>query len=165
MLASLKSRPATKADEPAIAILHGRVFGPGRFARTAYRVREGRPGVSRLCRVVDVNGRIAASIHLTDIVVGGVPGAALLGPIGVDPDFQSQGFGKELMTEAIEGARAGGVRVILLVGDEPYYGRFGFKPCPRGQITLPGPVNMQRLLALEIQPGALAQFVGVVAAA
>lgn len=165
MLASLKSRPATRADEPGIAILHDRVFGPGRFARTAYRVREARPGVSRLCRVVDVNGRIAASIHLTDILIDRKPGAALLGPIGVDPDFQSQGFGKELMSEAIDACRTGGVRMILLVGDEPYYGRFGFKATPPGQITLPGPVNTQRLLALELEPGAFAQFSGRVAAA
>ncbi|MEI9901577.1 MAG: GNAT family N-acetyltransferase [Hyphomicrobium sp.] len=68
----------------------------------------------------------------------------LLGPVAVDTDFAGQGFGKRLITEAMAAAKAGGVSLMLLVGDEPYYGRFGFHPVPPGQINLPGPVDARR---------------------
>ena len=76
-----------------------------------------------------------------------------------------QGYGRALVAEALEAARKAKVRLIVLVGDEPYYGRFGFKPVPPGQIMLPGPVNPARLLAAELEAGALADYRGLIAAA
>jgi predicted N-acetyltransferase YhbS len=88
-----------------------------------------------------------------------------LGPLAVDPDFAGKGFGRQLIAEALAAAKADGVRLVVLVGDEPYYGRFGFRPVPPGQITLPGPVDPHRLLASELEPGALASYRGMVVAA
>ncbi|WP_295559635.1 N-acetyltransferase [uncultured Hyphomicrobium sp.] len=163
MLAKITTRPATPEDIPLISALHDRAFGPGRFVRTAYRVREQMgPGreISDFCRLVTDGNRIVAAIRMSEIAIGGKPGAALLGPIVVAPDYERQGYGRTLITEAMEAARAAGVRIVILVGDEPYYGRFGFKPIPPGLITLPGPVNPARLLAAELQSDALAHYSG-----
>lgn len=157
------TRPVTPADLPAISRLHAKVFGPGRFTRTAYRIREGTPPISSFCRAVMLGDRLIAAVRLTPIVIGGAGGAVLLGPVAVDPDFASQGFGKRLITEAMAAAKQAAVKLVLLVGDEPYYGRFGFQVVPLGQITLPGPVDPQRLLAAELEPGTLAGMRGLVA--
>jgi predicted N-acetyltransferase YhbS len=108
--------------------------------------------------------RLLAAVRFTPITIGGADGALLLGPLAVDPDFTGQGFGRRLISEAMGTAKAAGVKLVVLVGDEPYYGRFGFAPVPPGQITLPGPVDPQRLLAAELQPGALPGFNGLIAA-
>ena len=158
------SRPAVQADMPAVSELSARVFGPGRFVRTAYRVREGTPDVSPFCRVALLGDRIIAAIRMTGISIGGRGGALLLGPLAVDPEFANLGYGRRLIAESTEAARAAGMELILLVGDMPYYGRLGFVPVPIGQITLPGPVNPARLLAVELQPGALDRYRGAVAA-
>lgn len=144
--------------------LHARVFGPGRFARSAYRVREGKGHLSRFCLVACVGKIIIASIRTTEITIGGKPGALLLGPIAVDSEHRSLGLGSKLIAAAIDAARAGGARLIILVGDQPYYGRFGFAPVPMGQIVFPGPVNPQRILACEIEPDALGQYRGLIVA-
>lgn len=152
------------ADLAQVAELNARVFGPGRFARTAYRVREGAPALSPYCRAAILGDRIIAAVRFTEITVGGSHGALLLGPLAVDPEFAGQGHGRQLIAEALEAATADGKRLVVLVGDEPYYGRFGFKPVPLGQITLPGPVDPRRLLAAELVPGALEGYRGIVAA-
>ncbi|MGQ0673724.1 MAG: GNAT family N-acetyltransferase [Hyphomicrobium sp.] len=164
MSADLVTRPAQTADLPAIAELHARALGPGRFARSAYRVREGTAGVTRFCRVGIREGRLVAALRMTEIVIGGREGALLLGPLAVDPDFAGQGFGRQLVTESIEEGRQAKQSLVVLVGDEPYYGRFGFKPVPAGLITFPGPVNPARVLALELETGALAAFRGPIVA-
>jgi len=161
---AIATRPATEADMPEIAGLSARVFGPGRFARTAYRVREGTPDVSAFCRVARLADRLVASIRMTEITIGGRGGALLLGPLAVDPDFANQGHGRRLIAESIEAAREAGRELVLLVGDLPYYGRLGFIAVPKGQIEMPGPVDPARLLALELREGALDQFRGAVAA-
>jgi predicted N-acetyltransferase YhbS len=109
--------------------------------------------------------RLVAAVQLTDVTAGGEGGALLLGPLVVATDVTGQGFGRALIAEALEAAKAGGVRVVILVGDVAYYGRFGFKPVPPGQITLPGPVNPTRILAAELEAGAIADYQGMVAAA
>ena len=164
MLSKVLNRPVTPADLPTITELHARVFGPGRFTRTAYRVREGTPPISRYCRAALLGQRIIAAVRFTDIAVGATEGALLLGPLAVDPEFAGKGFGRALVGEALEAAKSDGVRLVVLVGDEPYYGRFGFRPVPPGQITLPGPVDPNRLLAAELAPGALSAYHGLVAA-
>lgn len=160
----ITTRAVAAADLPEIARLNARAFGPGRFARSAYRVREGTAPVSPYCRVALLGHRLVAAVRMTEARVGATGGALLLGPLAVDPDFANQGLGRRLVGEAIEAARAGGIRLVLLVGDVPYYGRFGFAPVPRGQITFPGPVDPARILALELAPGALAEYRGLLAA-
>jgi predicted N-acetyltransferase YhbS len=169
MLSTTMNRPLTPDDIPLISALHERVFGPGRFARTAYRIREAHAvaggKISPFCRVAVADGDVVAALHMTAVNVGGRGHALLLGPLVVAPEVAGKGFGRALITEALEAARAGGVRLVVLVGDEPYYGRFGFRPVPPGAITLPGPVDPLRLLAVELAPGALPDYRGLVTAA
>lgn len=160
----ITTRAIADADLAEISRLHARAFGPGRFARSAYRVREGTAPVSPYCRAALLGNRLIAALRMTEARIGTTGGALLLGPLAVDPDFVNQGLGRRLVGEAIEAARAAGVRLVLLVGDMPYYGRFGFQPVPRGQIVFPGPVDPARILALELAPGALADYRGLVAA-
>lgn len=144
--------------------LHARVFGPGRFARSAYRVREGKGHLSRYCLVAHRGNELIASLRMTEITIGGRTGAALLGPVAVASENRNIGIGKRLMHEALEAAERGGTDLVVLVGDLPYYGRFGFKPVPLGQILFPGPVNPGRILAREIREGALQDFRGLIVA-
>jgi predicted N-acetyltransferase YhbS len=163
MSPQFNSRPVTPADLPAISLLHAKVFGPGRFTRTAYRIREGTPSVSRYCRAILLGDQLVGAVRLTPITIGETSGAVLLGPVAVDTTFASQGFGRRLITEAMAAAKDDGIKLVLLVGDEPYYGRFGFRVVPPGQISLPGPVDVRRLLAAELVAGALAGMRGLVA--
>ena len=152
-------------DGAQISALHARAFGPGRFARTAYRIREGTGAFSAYCRVCLLDGRIIAAVRFTPIRIGGTDGALLLGPLAVDPEFANRGHGRGLVRDGMDAARADGLGLVLLVGDEPYYARLGFVRVPAGHITLPGPVNPQRLLVAELRPGALADYRGLVTAA
>lgn len=159
------TRPAVPDDFAAIVALQSRAFGPGRFARTAYRVREGAPDVSPYCRVAVTGARLIAAVRMTPITIGGRPDALLLGPLAVDPDEAGRGYGRRLVVESLDAARAGGIALVLLVGDTAYYARLGFGLVPPGQIRLPGPADPARILAAELQPGALAGFRGLVARA
>lgn len=155
-------RLETDGDAQILSQLSAEAFGPGRFTRSAYRVREGIPPVKALCFCALVDERLVGGIRFTAIRIGGVEGAALLGPLVVDPVEKGKGFGKALVEEGLARVRSEGFSLVLLVGDMPYYGRFGFQPVPPGQITLPGPVDSARLLALELVPGALTGYVGQV---
>jgi len=157
-------RPATRDDLSAIAALHDMTFGPGAYARTAYRIREGMPPISPFCLVSFLGGELVATVRFTPITIGGFPGALLLGPLAVAQAHAGQGYGKALVARGVEAARTAGRSLVLLVGNESYYSRFGFVRVPRGQITLPGPVDPDRLLAAETTPGALATSRGLVAA-
>lgn len=168
MSETVTTRPMTAADLPKVSELHAAVFGPGRFTRTAYRVRERAPGdksqLSPLNRVAMQGSRMIAAINFSSIRIGGKTGAVLLGPLAVDPAFNGQGNGRRLLAEALEEAKAQGVRLVVLVGDEPYYGRFGFKRVPPGRITFPGPADPARILAAEIEPGAATEYQGLIEA-
>ena len=146
--------PETPGDEEAIARLNERVFGPGRFARTAYRVRETTAADLSLSFVARVGPLLVGANAMTPILIGEAP-AYLLGPLIVEPVFRSRGIGEALVNASLEAARAAGARLAILVGDEPYYGRMGFKPTPPGRIVLPGPVDPARLLHCELAAGAL----------
>lgn len=163
MISKLSIRPVLPEDLPQISALHARVFGPGRFARTAYRIRQGAPLVSPYCRKALLNENLVAAIRLTSITVGTQSNALLLGPLAVEPQWAGQGFGRRLVAEALEVAKGDGIQIVLLVGDLPYYGRFGFVRVPYGQILLPGPVDPARVLAVELVPGVLAQYSGMIA--
>jgi predicted N-acetyltransferase YhbS len=160
MANNIITRPAGPEDRADIGVLHARAFGPGRFTRTAYRVREGSPEFSAFCRVCRIDGRLVAAVRFTPVLIGGKGRALLLGPLAVDPDFANQGYGRGLVGEALDAAHQAGVQLVVLVGDEPYYARLAFKRIPRGQITLPGPVDPERLLAAELVPGSLAAYCG-----
>lgn len=158
------TRSALPADLPAIVALQARAFSPGRFARTAYRVREGAPDLSPYCLVALMGDRLVAAVRMTPISIGGQPRALLLGPLAVEPELAGRGYARRLVAETLDAARVGGEGIVLLVGDMAYYGRFGFAPVPPGQIRLPGPIDPARLLAVELEAGALAKFRGMVAA-
>jgi len=164
----VSTRTAAPGDIPAISELHARVFGPGRFARSAYRVREGKRNgetLSPFCRIAIRGNRLIASVIFTEVRIGHVAGALLLGPLAVDPEFAGRGFGRQLVAEGLEEAKTAGRTLVLLVGDEPYYARLGFQRVPPGQITLPGPVNPARILAASLIDGALSTARGLVSAA
>jgi predicted N-acetyltransferase YhbS len=160
--ASFEIRLETGGDAPTLSELSAQAFGPGRFARSAYRVREGIPPVRTLCLCGELDGKLIGGIRFTAIRIGETEGAALLGPLVVDPAEKGKGYGRALVEEGLMRARAEGFALVILVGDMPYYARFGFKPVSPGQIVLPGPVDPARLLALELVPGALAGVKGVV---
>lgn len=153
--------PETPADAEAILRLNERVFGPGRFARTAYRIRETTPADLSLSFVARVGTLMVGANAMTPVWIGTTP-ALLLGPLIVEPVFRSRGIGEALVTRSLEAARAAGAKLAILVGDEPYYSRMGFKRAKPGQVTLPGPVDPGRLLVCELEPGAAEGVAGPV---
>jgi predicted N-acetyltransferase YhbS len=163
-LAELQIRREEESDVSALSLLSAQAFGPGRFARTAYRVREGVPPVASLALTAWLDARVIGGIRFTEVRIGETGNALLLGPLVVDPAYKGNGYGRALVQEGLTRARAQGFALVLLVGDMSYYGRFGFVPVPPGQITLPGPVDPERLLVVELSPGALAGAVGQVRA-
>jgi predicted N-acetyltransferase YhbS len=159
---SLTLTPLTPADLAAIEKLDERAFGPGRFARTAYRLREGVEPDPQLSFVAHVGTLLVGANRMTPITCGGKP-ALLLGPLTVDPPFRSRGIGEALMQKSMEAARAAGHKLVILVGDEPYYKRIGFKRVPMGRLSLPGPVDPARLLYCELVEGAFEGVSGAIA--
>jgi predicted N-acetyltransferase YhbS len=154
------SRSATLADLAAIEALHDHVFGPGALTRTAYRIREGMPALSPFCRVMFVGRTLVSAVRFTPIRIGSSIGALLLGPLAVASEHANKGYGRRLVAEGLAKAAQANVRLVLLVGDQPYYSRFGFRPVARGQIQMPGPIDVGRLLAAELTQGALSTFCG-----
>lgn len=149
------------ADDEAVERLHARAFGPGRYARTAFRIREQAGNVEGLAFVARVGSLLVAAVQLTPIRIGEAK-AFMLGPLTVDPSFEGKGIGGALLERSARAARALGCPAIILVGDEPYYSRFGYRRVPPGRIRLPGPVDPMRLLALELEPDTLKDLVGEV---
>jgi predicted N-acetyltransferase YhbS len=150
---SLTILTETADDAQAIERLHERTFGPGRFARSAYRVREGRGHLLELSFTARIGPLLVGSVRLTPIRIGEVP-ALLLGPLTVEPPFRGRGIGSALIKCAVKEAKTKGHRLAVLVGDEPFYGKYGFKRIAKGQVRLPGPVDPTRLLMVELAPGA-----------
>src|ERR1700687_2493023 len=128
-------------DAGAIDGLVAQGFCPGRFAKTAYRFREAVKPVPELALVAERDGRLVATVRYWPIDIGG-SAALLLGPVAVRNELRGQGIGIGLMERSLNEARTRGHRAVLLVGDEPYYGRVGFTAIkPTGRITMPGPVD------------------------
>jgi predicted N-acetyltransferase YhbS len=148
-------------DAVAIERLHERTFGPGRYARTAYRIREKIAHRLDLSFTARIGTLLVGSVRLTQVRIGDTP-ALLLGPLTIEPPFREKGIGKELMERALAEAQAQGHRLVVLVGDEPYYARVGFRRIPAGQVKLDGPVDPERMLAAELVEGALAGVSGIV---
>lgn len=152
--------PETPAHDPCIEAINAEAFGPGRFARAAYKIREGGPHERSLSFVaVEGGDGVIASVRMTRIAAG-EGRALLLGPLAVRPKYKNLGIGKRLVAIALEATARAGHKAVVLVGDEPYYGPLGFAKVPRGQLSMPRPVDLDRLLVHEIEPGAAAALRG-----
>ncbi|WP_292107626.1 N-acetyltransferase [Brevundimonas sp.] len=135
----------TVFDAAAVARVVEAAFGPGHLARTAERLREGRdPAVGFVARQ---DGRIIGSVRLWTITIGGAP-ALFLGPIAVERTERNAGIGAELVAACVDWAREARASGVLLVGDPPYFERFGFKRIEGA--AMPGPVDPARLLWLAL---------------
>src|SRR6476660_2677866 len=150
---SLTILPETADDAVPIERLHERTFGPGRYAKSAYRLREGMGHQLDLSFTARIGTLMVGSVRLSPIRIGEAK-ALLLGPLTVEPAFRDKGIGQALIARALDEARAKGHRLVVLVGDEPYYGKCGFKRIPRGRASMPGPVDPARLLVAELAAGA-----------
>lgn len=151
----------TPGDATAIERLHERTFGPGRYAKTAYRLREQMPHTLPLSFTARTGTLLVGSVRLSPIRVGEAK-ALLLGPLTVEPAFRERGVGLALLERALKEAAASGHKLVLLVGDEPYYGKAGFKPVPAGRATMPGPVDPARLLVAELSERAFEGVSGAI---
>ena len=143
-------------EEDALAVddLIERAFGPGRYAKTAERLREGNHPELALSFCAFGAGALVGAVRQWPILVGETP-ALFLGPIAVEAAWRKHGVGGKLIRRSCEAAAAAGVGHILLVGDAPLFGPHGFVQVPAGRIVLPGPVNPSRLLWRELREGAL----------
>jgi predicted N-acetyltransferase YhbS len=145
--------PETPDDAVAVERLHERTFGPGRYAKSAYRLRERRGHQLELSFTARIGTLLVGSVRLSRIRIGETQ-ALLLGPVTVEPPFRERGIGYALIDRALAEAKARGHRLVVLVGDEPYYGKSGFKRIPKGRATMPGPVDPARLLVCELADAA-----------
>jgi len=154
-------RPEKAADSRAIDVLVTACFGAGRFAKTAYRLREGVDPVTGLSFVAVAKGGegLLGSVRFWQVAIGG-QASLLLGPLAVQPELRGRGIGIALMQKGIEEARRLGFETTILVGDEPYYAKVGFARLPPGRIRMPGPVDPARLLGLSLTPDALLTLSG-----
>lgn len=158
---SLTISPEAASDAQAIERLHARTFGPGRFVLSAYRIREHVDHRLDLSFTARIGTLLVGSVRQLPILVGDTP-ALLLGPLTVEPPFRGRGVGRALLDRALKEAKAKGHRLVLLVGDEAYYGRVGFKLIPKGRVKMPGPVDYARLLVAELVDGAFTDVSGAI---
>ncbi|MDO5658548.1 MAG: N-acetyltransferase [Paracoccus sp. (in: a-proteobacteria)] len=146
-------------DGPEVEALLDLCFAPGRSALSSYRLREGVAPVAGLCLILREAGAVRAAIRYWPVRVGGEP-SLLLGPVAVHPTAQGEGLGNWLIHESLNRARAQGWARVMLVGDLPYYGRFGFARLEG--VEMPPPTNPDRVLGLELTPGAWVDVAGKV---
>lgn len=148
----------------AVEVLVDRAFGPGRFAKSSERLREGNHKLDD-CSFVALStergreGRVIGSVRLWPVVVGDKP-VAFLGPLAVDADERKHGLGQALVEAACDAAAKAGWRAVLLVGDAPYFGRIGFAAEPAAQALMPGPADQRRVLAKALVEGGDAGLAG-----
>ncbi|SCZ02255.1 GNAT family N-acetyltransferase [Microvirga guangxiensis] len=139
-------------------------FGPARFQKTCERLREGRKAADGLSLTIEQNGELVGTVRLWHVSAGPNRAALMLGPLAIDPALQSLGLGGKLMRESLKRAADLGHKAVLLVGDAPYYERFGFSTQKTGSLWLPGPYERNRFLALEMEEGYLDGARGLVSA-
>jgi len=157
-------RPAHAGDDAYVEDLQAIAFGPGRFARTAFRVRERFPIDPSLSLIAEIDGTACGSVWMTPISVGGIKGY-LLGPLATHPNFRKRGAGKLLAVEVSRRALARGAgHFVLLVGDQDYYCPLGWVPTIPGNIVFPGPVDLTRVLVLAEDKGLAQTLKGPIAA-
>jgi predicted N-acetyltransferase YhbS len=151
-------------DDAARERLLDRAYGDARFTKCSQRLRAGRLPAKGLAFVATDNGEIVGTVRLWEVSAGDGRAALLLGPLAVAPEHRGKGVGGKLIKHAIAAARMRGHGAILLVGDAPYYGRFGFSAEKTASLSMPGTYDPRRLLALELQTGALDGSGGMIAA-
>jgi predicted N-acetyltransferase YhbS len=152
--APLAIRSERVSDVAAREALLDACFGAKRHARTCQRLRDGRAPAEGLALAAVAQGRLVGTLRLWHVSAGGVP-ALVLGPLAVDPHCRAFGVGGTLMRHALAAAQARGHGAVILLGDAPYYARFGFSAAKTGELALPGPFERDRLLGLELRDGAL----------
>jgi predicted N-acetyltransferase YhbS len=155
--------PERPADAPLADAVIARAFGPGRHAKAAERLREGNEPIAALSFLAWIDGRAVGCVRLWPVSIGHDAGL-LLGPIAVDVSERSLGIGAALIRRANDAAQLAGHRVVLLVGDEAYFGAFGFAAAPASQVRMPGPVDQARVLVAGLAPGAVDVLAGEVRA-
>jgi predicted N-acetyltransferase YhbS len=151
----LTIRQEKPSDAPAREALLDLAYGPVRFEKPSQRLRAGRAPSRGLSFVAIEDGRIVGSVRLWEVSAGAGRPVLLLGPLAVDPACRNRGIGSDLMRRALAQANRRGHRVVLLVGDEAYYGRFGFSAEKTARLWLPNLADNGRLLGLELTAGAL----------
>ncbi len=156
-------RPQTDGDQAHIEHLADEAFGPGRFTRTAYRLREGVGEIPALAYVAQSGGKIVGSLKYWPVAIGRRHRALLLGPLVVHRHWRGGGAGLALMQRTLPLAKKLGFGLVILVGDLSYYDRAGFSQVPVGAVRFPGPVDVSRLLWLDLVPGASHGVGGMVA--
>jgi predicted N-acetyltransferase YhbS len=129
-------------------------FGENRHLRTCQRLRDGRAPAEGLAFSAMADGYLVGTLRLWHVSAGGTR-ALMLGPLAVDDSCRKLGAGAALMDHALAAAKARGHRAVILLGDAPYYARFGFSAQKTAELSLPGPFERDRLLALELHEGAL----------
>jgi predicted N-acetyltransferase YhbS len=147
-------RAERASDVAAREVLLDACFGPNRDLRTCQRLRDGHAPAEGLAFSALRRREVVGTVRLWHVSAGGVP-ALVLGPLAVDPSCRNLGVGAALMKHALAEARARGHGAVILLGDAPYYARFGFSALKTGELSLPGPFERDRLLGLELREGAL----------
>ena len=162
MISIRKERPPDVAAREALL---DDVFGGQRWRKSSQRLRDGRSPADGLAFVAMDGKRVVGTARLWDIISGTGQAALLLGPVAVASDCRNRGIGAALVRRALSVAHRQGHRAIILVGDASYYGRFGFSAAKTAGLRMPGPFERQRLLGLELVPGALDGARGLLRAA
>ena len=147
-------RSERASDVVAREVLLDACFGEGRQMRTCQRLREARAPAEGLSLSAVREGKLVGTLRLWHVSAGGTR-ALLLGPLAVDDTCRKLGIGAALITRALAAAKARGHRAVILLGDAPYYARFGFSAAETGELVLPGAFERDRLLGLELSEGAL----------
>ena len=156
-------RAERASDVVAREALLDACFGANRHQRTCQRLRDGRAPAEGLALSAVRQGLLVGTVRLWHVSAGGVP-ALVLGPLAVDPSCRKLGIGRALVGQALAAAKARGHGAVLLLGDAPYYARFGFSAHKTGELRLPGAFERDRLLALELRDGALDGAWGMIVA-
>jgi predicted N-acetyltransferase YhbS len=155
-------RAERASDVVAREALLDACFGVNRHTRTCQRLRDGRAPAEGLALSVLRQGRLVGTVRLWHVSAGGLP-ALVLGPLAVDASCRDLGIGAALMNQVLAAAKARGHGAVILLGDAPYYARFGFSARKTGELSLPGPFERDRLLGLELREGALDDLRGMIA--
>ena len=156
-------RAERASDVVAREALLDACFGANRHTRTCQRLRDGRAPAEGLALSAVRQGQLVGTVRLWHVSAGGIP-ALMLGPLAVEASSRKLGVGAALMDHALAAAKARGHRAVILLGDAPYYARFGFSAAKTGELSLPGPFERDRLLGLELREGALDGAWGMIAA-
>src|ERR1700712_5695419 len=156
-------RAERASDVVAREALLDACFGDNRLNRTCQRLRDGRAPAEGLALSAVARGKLVGTVRLWHVSAGGIP-ALMLGPLAVEDSSRQLGVGAALMDHALAAAKTRGHRVVILLGDAPYYARFGFSGEKTGELSLPGPFERDRLLGLELTQGALESAWGMITA-